>query len=206
MTSIKTITLETADIAAARTFYDTAFGLGDRLALRESEAPTSGFRGFTLSLIVSQPAGVHRLYDAAMDAGAESIKPVTKSMWGHGSVLRAPDGTVWQVATSAKKDTGPDSGEIDDIVLLLGVSDMKASKQFYVDHGLAVEKSYGSKYIEFASRPGEVTLAMYKRKGLAKTVGVDAEGGGSHRLVVGGDTEPFADPDGFEWETAANAG
>ncbi len=141
-----------------------------------------------------------------MDAGAESIKPVTKSMWGHGSVLRAPDGTVWQVATSAKKDTGPDSGEIDDIVLLLGVSDMKASKQFYVDHGLAVEKSYGSKYIEFASRPGEVTLAMYKRKGLAKTVGVDAEGGGSHRLVVGGDTEPFADPDGFEWETAANAG
>ena len=201
MTSIETITLEVDDVAAAREFYSKAFGLDARPGLRESRAPSSGFRGFTLSLIVSQPAGVHRLFDAAMDAGAETVKPVAKSMWGHGGVLRAPDGTIWQTATSKKKDTGPDDGTIDDIVLLLGVADVSASKRFYVDHGAAVEKSYGSKYVEFAS-PGPFKLAMYKRRALAKTVGVDAEGGGSHRVVIGGDTEPFTDPDGFVWETA----
>ena len=34
-------------------------------------------------------------------------------------------------------------------MLLLGVDDVKATKQFYVDHGLAVGKSFGSKYVEF---------------------------------------------------------
>lgn len=54
MTSIENITLEVADTAAAERFYAAAFGLGDRLRLRASEAPSTGFRGFTLSLIVSQ--------------------------------------------------------------------------------------------------------------------------------------------------------
>ena len=34
-------------------------------------------------------------------------------------------------------------------MLLLGVADVKASKRFYVDRGLAVGKSFGSKYVEF---------------------------------------------------------
>jgi hypothetical protein len=33
--------------------------LGTQVRLRASEAPTTGFRGFTLSLIVSQPATVN---------------------------------------------------------------------------------------------------------------------------------------------------
>jgi catechol-2,3-dioxygenase len=55
MTSIQSITLEVDDLGAAERFYTAAFGLGPMLALRASNAPTSGFRAFTLSLVVSQP-------------------------------------------------------------------------------------------------------------------------------------------------------
>ncbi|WP_407703638.1 hypothetical protein [Streptomyces triticagri] len=32
--------------------------------------------------------------------------------------------------------------------------------------------------------------------------GIAPDGSGSHRLTIGGDTEPFTDPDGFAWEHA----
>ena len=50
MASIDSITLEVGDPTAAQAFYSTAFGLGPELQVRAAEAPTSGFRGFTLSL------------------------------------------------------------------------------------------------------------------------------------------------------------
>src|SRR5207247_2569244 len=114
MTSIEYITLEVADPTAAKRFYTDAFGLDTQLRLRASEAPTTGFRWFTLSLIVSQPANASALLDAALDAGATSLKPAAKSLWGYGGVVQAPDGTIWKVATSAKKDTGPATREIDE--------------------------------------------------------------------------------------------
>jgi predicted lactoylglutathione lyase len=206
MTSIESVTLEVADLTAADRFYTAAFGLGTQVRLRASEAPTAGFRGFTLSLTVSQPATVKGLIDAALDAGATPLKPPAKSFWGYGGVVRAPDGTIWKVATSAKKDTGPATRRIDQIVLLLGVADMAASKRFYVDRGLAVAKSFGRKYVEFASSPGPVKLALYGRRAAAKDAGVSPEGTGSHRLMVGGDVEPFTDPDGFAWEAASLTG
>ncbi|MFD9336802.1 glyoxalase [Streptomyces sp. NPDC060028] len=202
MTSIGSITLEVADLTAADRFY-TAFGLGDRVGLRASEAPTTGFRGFTLSLTVSQPATVKSLIGAALDAGATPLKPVAKSFWGHGGVVRAPDGAIWKVATSAKKDTGPDTGQIDDMVLLLGVADMAETKRFYVERGFTVAKGFGSKYVEFAAPGSPVKLALYKRGALAKDAGVPVDGTGSHRLVIGADIGPFSDPDGFAWEPAA---
>ncbi|PXY32394.1 glyoxalase [Prauserella muralis] len=205
MTSIDTITLEVADPAAAGRFYTTAFGLGDELRLRASQEPTTGFRGFTLSLIMSQPADVHALFNAALDAGATTLKPVAKSLWGHGGVVRAPDGTIWKVATPAKKDTGPATGQVDALVLLLGVSDVAASKRFYVDRGLTVAKSFGRMYVEFAAGQGPVKLGLYRRKALAKDAGVPAEGSGSHRIAIGGAAEPFTDPDGFGWETTSMA-
>ena len=55
-TSITSVTIEVPDPAAADAFYTAAFGLGAQLGLRASEAPTTGLRGFTLSLVVSQPA------------------------------------------------------------------------------------------------------------------------------------------------------
>jgi hypothetical protein len=205
MTSIDTITLEVADTAAAERFYANAFGLGDRLRLRASQQPSTGFRGFTLSLIVSQPADVDALVGAALDGGATALKPVSKSIWGYGGVVRAPDGAIWKVATSAKKNTGPATRHVDDFVLLLGAGDVAASKRFYVDHGLTVAKSFRSMYVEFESGSGAVKLGLYRRRALAKDAGVDAEGSGSHRIAVGGATQPFTDPDGFAWETTVLA-
>jgi uncharacterized glyoxalase superfamily protein PhnB len=85
MASIDFVTLEVADTTAAQRFYTTAFGLGPELRLRASDAPTSGFRAFTLSLTVSQPGNVKALIDAALAAGATTLKPVAKSLWGFGS-------------------------------------------------------------------------------------------------------------------------
>lgn len=204
MNSIDSVTLEVADPAAAARFYSDAFALGDRsrVRVRGSEEPTSGFRGFTLSLIVSQPGNVDALHRAALDAGATSLKPAEKSLWGYGGVVRAPDGTIWQLATSSKKNTGPVTRDVDEIVLLLGVEDVKATKQFYVERGLSVGKSFGGKYVEFATAPDTVKLSLYKRRALAKVAGVPAEGSGAHGLAVSSPVGPFTDPDGFVWETA----
>jgi hypothetical protein len=200
--AITSVTLEVPDPAAAG-FYQAAFGLGTKVRVRESQAPTTGFRGFTLSLVVSQPSTVDALTGAALDGGATTIKPVTKSLWGYGGVVRAPDGTIWKIATSAKKDTGPATRQVDDIVLLLGCADVAATKQFYVERGLTVARGFGSKYVEFAAPASHIKMALYKRRALAKDAGVPAEGTGSHRIAITSDAGSFTDPDGFAWETGA---
>ena len=83
--------------------------------------------------------------------------------------------------------------------LLLGVDDVAATKEFYVERGLAVAKSFGRKYVEFQSEPQSVTLALYGRRAAAKDAGVPADGSGSHRLTIGGGIGPCTDPDGFVW-------
>lgn len=202
MTSIESVTLEVPDPTAATAFYDAAFGLGTRVRVRASDAPTAGFRGFTLSLVVSQPSTVSSLIDSAVEAGATTLKPVEKSLWGYGGVVQAPDGAIWKVATSAKKDSGPATREVDKIVLLVAATDVAASKKFYVDRGLAVGKSFG-KYVEFAMPSSPVRLGLYGRRALAKDAGVAPDGTGSHRLAIGSDAGPFTDPDGFAWEAAS---
>jgi len=203
MTSLASVTLEVPDPAAAEAFHAAAFGVGDRVGVRASESPTTGFRGFTLSLLVSQPSTVDSLIATALDAGATSLKPATKNLWGYGGVVQAPDGTIWKVATSSKKDKGPATRQVDDIALLLGVGDVKASKRFYADRGLAVGKSFGAKYVEFDTPSAPVKLALYGRRALAKDAGVSPDGTGSHRIVIGTGAEPFTDPDGFAWETTS---
>jgi predicted lactoylglutathione lyase len=204
MISIESVTIEVPDPTVALAFCTEALGVRTQVAVRASEAPTSGFRGFTLSLVVSQPATVDTLFGAALDAGATPLKPAKKGLWGYGGVVRAPDGTIWKVATSAKKDTGPDTRHIDDIVLLLGVTDVAASKRFYVDRGLTVARSFGRKYVEFATPSSPVKLALFARRALAKDAGVSPDGTGSHRIVIGSDAGPFTDPDGFAWEAASS--
>jgi predicted lactoylglutathione lyase len=202
MTYIESVTLEVADPAAAERFYADAFGLGSAVRVRASEAPTAGFRGFTLSITVPQPSTVRGFVDSALAAGAKALKPVTKSFWGYGGVVEAPDGTIWKIATSAKKDSGPDERRVDQIVLLLGVADVAASKQFYAERGIGVAKSFGRMYVEFDTASSPVKLALYRHRALAKDAGVTPEGTGSHRIVIGGDVGSFTDPDGFAWETA----
>ncbi len=200
VTSIESLILEVADPPAADAFYAAAFGMENQVALRASDTPTTGFRGFTLSLVVSQPATVDALVGAALDAGATPLKLAKKGFWGYGGVIQAPDGTIWKIATSSKKDTGPVTRQIDEIVLLLGVADVVASKRFYVDRGLEVARSFGRKYVQFAT--AQVKLALYGRPALAKDAGVSPDGTGSHRIVIGSDAGPFTDPDGFAWEPA----
>jgi predicted lactoylglutathione lyase len=198
--SLASVTLEVADVEAAARFY-SEFGVAAYVHLREAEANSTGFRGFTLALTVSGPSTVDGFVAAAVDAGATVLKPAAKSLWGYGGVVQAPDGTIWKIATSAKKDTGPATREIDEFVLLIGVEDVKATKQFYVGRGMAVAKSFGGKYTEFApGESGAVKLALYKRPALAKDLGVPVDGAGSHRIVLGSSVEPFTDPDGFVWE------
>jgi catechol 2,3-dioxygenase-like lactoylglutathione lyase family enzyme len=203
MTSIESVTLGVPEPAAAEAFYTAAFGLGDKVRVRASHSPTTGFRGFTLSLVVSQPSTVDSLISTALAGGATALKPAKKQFWGgYSAVVRAPDGTIWKVATSAKKDTGPATRDIDEIVLILGVADMASSKRFYTARGLTVAKSFGSKYAEFDAPAGAIKLSLYKRSGLAKDAGVSPEGTGSHSLVIGSDAGPFTDPDGFTWQAA----
>jgi hypothetical protein len=200
MKSIETVTLEVADLEAAEEFYAAAFGPLPQVELREGDGPTSGFRGFTLSLLVGQPGSVDDLFGTALAAGAEELKPAKKQFWGgYSGVLRAPDGTIWKVATERKKDSGPASRTIDGMALVLGVADMAAAKALYVERGLTVAKSFGGKYAEFEDVPGSIKLGLYKRRGLARDAGVPEEGSGSHRLVIGPDSGRFRDSDDFFW-------
>lgn len=199
--SIEFVTIESGDPAAAEKFYEAAFGLGDRVRVRASDAPTEGFRAFTVSLVVSQPSTVDSLIGTAVAAGATTLKPAKKSLWGYGGVVQAPDGAIWKIATSSKKEVGPATREVDDIVVLLGSDDVAASKQFYVGQGLKVARSFGKQYVEFEAAPNTVKLGLYGRKALAKDAGVAPDGTGAHRFAFGTQAADFTDPDGFTWET-----
>lgn len=205
MICIDSVTLEAPDPQAAQAFCTAAFGLGDMVRVRAADAPTWGFRGFTLSLLVSQPGTVDSLIDTALVAGATVLKPVGKSLWGYGGVVRAPDGAIWKVASSAKKNTGPATRRVDQVVLLLGVADVKASKQFYLERGLAVSKSFGGKYVQFDMPSSPIGLALYSRRAAAKDAGIAPEGSGSHRIAIAGTAGQFSDPDGFAWEAAPDS-
>jgi catechol 2,3-dioxygenase-like lactoylglutathione lyase family enzyme len=201
MTSINSVHLEVPDPKVTQAFYRDAFGLGERVRLRASQAQSTGFRGFTLSLVVSQPANVDAFVSAALEAGARSLKPAVKQFWGgYSAVVQAPDGTICKIASPSKKNTGPATTVIDEIVLLLGVADLAASKRFYVDRGLEVAKSVARAYVEFAAPSKHIKLGLYKRRALAKDAGVPPHGSGSHRLVIASDAGTFTDPDGFAWE------
>lgn len=204
MTTIAFVIIETPDPAAADTFYNAALdpAVRAKVKVRASQAPTTGFRGFTLSLVVSQPSGVDSLMSTAVQAGATELRQAKKSFWGYGGVFQAPDGSIWTVASSSKKDTGPVTREVEDVVLQLGVDDVKASKRFYADRGLAVAKSFGGRYVEFESAGSALQLTLLPRHTAAKNAGVAPDGTGSHRIVICGDAGQFTDPDGFAWEAA----
>jgi hypothetical protein len=146
MTTIEFVTLEVPNPTLANDCYTATFAGDIPIA---SKAPTTGFRGFTLSLKVSQSSTVNSLIESAIAAGATVLKPVAKSFWGYGGVVQAPDGTIWKIARS---------------------------------------------------RP--VKPALYGHRALANDAGVPPDGGGSHRIVIVGDSGSFTDLDEFEWEAA----
>ncbi len=201
--TIASLSLDASDPAAAQDFYETAFGVGSQVRARKTDTPATGFRGFTLSLVVGQPSTVDSLLETALDGGVETLKPATKGMWGYGAVVRDADGVIWKLATSSKKDKGPATRKIDDLVLLIGAADLGASKRFYVERGLSVKRSFPGRYVEFNAPAGGVKLALYPgRAGLAKDAGVSPDGDGPHGIAVNSSAGQFSDPDGFSWEAA----
>jgi predicted lactoylglutathione lyase len=201
MHTIDSLTLDVTEPAAAEAFYAQAFELGPVVRARAAQAPCTGFRGFSISLIVGQPSSVDSLYETAVAAGATSVKPATKGMWGYGAVVQDADGIVWKLATSSKKEKGLPVRQIDEVVLLLGAADLGASKKFYVGRGFEVKRSFPGRYAEFNS--GAVKLALYPgRDGVAKEAGVSPDGDGPHGITVNSDAGAFTDPDGFVWADA----
>jgi predicted enzyme related to lactoylglutathione lyase len=201
-TTITSLTLEVSDPDASQRFYETAFGVGSQIRARTADAPATGFRGFTISLVVGQPSTVDSLFETALAGGAKAVKPAEKGMWGYGAVVQDADDVIWKLATSHKKDKGPASRTIDDVVLLIGAADLGASKRFYVERGLSVKRSFPGRYAEFDAPAGAVKLALYPgRAGLAKDAGVSPDGDGPHGIAVNSTVGQFSDPDGFTWET-----
>ena len=201
MNTIDSLTLDVTEPAAAEAFYAQAFGVGPTVRARAARTPSTGFRGFSISLIVGQPSSVDSLYETAVAAGATSLKPATRGMWGYGAAVQDPDGVVWKLATSSKKEKGLPAREIDDVVLLLGAADLRASKKFYVNRGLDVKRSFPGRYAEFNS--GAVKLALYPgRDGVAKEAGISPDGEGPHGITVNSSAGAFTDPDGFVWADA----
>ena len=199
---IASLTLEVSDPAASESFYETALGVGSQVRARTADTPATGFRGFTISLVVGQPSTVDSLLETALAGGAKILKPAQKGLWGYGAVVCDADGVIWKLATSAKKDKGPATRKIDDLVLLIGAADLGASKRFYVEHGLSVKRSFPGRYVEFDA-PGDITLALYPgRAGLAKDAGISPYGDGPHGIAVNSNAGEFSDPDGFSWEAA----
>ena len=107
MAGIDFLVLEADDVTTAEAFH-AALDLDAPVSVGASGAPTTGFRGYTLSIVVPRVSVVDTFLDAALGAGATVLKPARKSLWGYGGVVQAPDGAIWKVATSAKKkDAGP---------------------------------------------------------------------------------------------------
>jgi uncharacterized glyoxalase superfamily protein PhnB len=200
---IESLTLEVSDPAASELFYESALGVGSLVRARSADIPPTGFRGFTISLVVGQPSTVDSLIATALDGGATTLKPTQKGLWGYGAVVKDADGVIWKLATSAKKEKGPATWKIDNLVLLIGAADLGASKRFYVERGLSVKRSFPGRYVEFDAPAGGIKLALYPgRDGVAKDAGVSPEGDGPHGIAVNSSAGQFSDPDGFSWEAA----
>jgi uncharacterized glyoxalase superfamily protein PhnB len=201
--TISSLTLEVSDPTASQSFYETALGVGSQIQARQSDTPASGFRGFTISLVVGQPSTVDSVLETALAGGARPLKSAHRGLWGYGAAVQDDDGVIWKFATSAKKDKAPATREIDDLVLLIGAASLGASKRFYVERGLSVKRSFPGRYVEFDAPAGAIKLALYPgRTGLAKDAGVSPDGDGPHGIAVSSNAGQFSDPDGFSWEAA----
>lgn len=197
------LTLSVPDIHAAQAFYASVFsptvtdhgehveldmyGKG-RIALYESDtAPARPrFRGYTLNFTVDQPSEVEAVMAAAASAGAEVLKPAKKSLFaGVAGVFRAPDGSIWKLAAPTRRDTGPAAipTKPTETVVILGVASPKASRDFYAALGMAVDRDYGNKFIDFQLSPGLCRLGLMTRKSLAKDSVVKDDGGTSQDTI-----------------------
>lgn len=185
------------------TFYSSMFGV-DR-ATTDSEVASTPAREFltaseweelvgtssfepvhspspriALAAITPGPSGVSAIVDAAAEAGAAIVKPAKKQLFGEfAASLRAPDGTTWKIAAASKKDVESPFGELTETAAYLAVSSPKASKDFYRALGMTAEHNYGDTFVDFTVGTHQSRLGLLQVKGLAKDLGVRAQGLGT---------------------------
>src|SRR5947209_5107563 len=122
--TIETVSIGVTDLGHSTHFYEHGFGLpleergGDRVALKLGPASTlelrewdalafdaglapqgSGFRGFTLSYIVAEPAGVDDMLARLAGAGGKIVKEPRFAFWGYSGHVSDPSGHLWKVAS-----------------------------------------------------------------------------------------------------------
>ena len=119
---VSLITLGVADIARARTFYESLgwttraepgaeivffqaggaiVALWDRAKLASDSGVRDGgdWGGITLAHCVAGPAEVDALMNDAVAAGAVVTRPAEKTFWGgYSGIFTDPDGHAWEVA------------------------------------------------------------------------------------------------------------
>jgi hypothetical protein len=203
MASIESVTLDVADLTAANRFYTGAFGLGTQVRLRASEAPTTGFRGFTLSLTVSQPATVNGLIGAALDAGATSLKPAAKSFGATAASYEPRTGLSGRSRRRRRRTPARPPGRSTRSCSCWEPRTWPRASGSTLTAAWPWRRALAASTSSSPLRRVPSSWALYGRRAAAKDAGVSPEGTGSHRLMVGSDAGPFTDPDGFAWEEAA---
>jgi predicted lactoylglutathione lyase len=80
---------------------------------RVAPRTSTEFRGVSIAINAQSAAGVDRMYDAFMSAGATALKPPQSTDWGgYLGYVADPDGHVWEVAYNPGNPewAAPDSG------------------------------------------------------------------------------------------------
>ena len=199
MTSIDSVTLEVPDPAAADAFYTAAFGLGDQLGLRASEAPTTGFRGFTLSLVVSQPATVDGLIGAALDAGATALKPAKK---GSGATAASSVPRTGRSGRSRRRRRRTPARPLGRSTTSCSCWESRTSPRASGSTSTAAWRCARASAASTSSSPPRRRTSSWRSTGAGPWPRTPAsprtapDRTGSSSAAAG----PFTDPDGFAWE------
>ena len=132
------------------------------------DAPLSSrFGRVVVTYVLEQPSEVRAVMAAAIERGAQVLKPAKKALFGSFSgSFRAPDGLVWKLASDKGRNTAEASTEPrpTEVTFILGVREPKESRGFYMGLGMKVDRDYGSKYIDFAP----VTMSRWSNSGTSE--------------------------------------
>ena len=174
------------------------------VGVRDSEAPTTASAGSRCRSWCPSRAPSTASSARPSTPAPPTLKPADEELLGLRRRRAGPGRDDLEVATSSKKDTGPATRDVDDVVLLLGVADVKASKQFYVERGLAVAQELRQQ-VRRVRHPGLAGQAgALRAPGRSpRTPASPPDGTGSHRIVDRRRRRRLHRPRRVRWEAAS---
>ena len=113
--------------------------------------------------------------------------------------MQAPDGTIWKVAASSKKNKRPGGPEFEHLVLLLGVEDVKASKEYYVTRGSEVGEELRRQVRRVRGPAPDIKLVSLQPRAARQGRRRRCRGNRVAPILVVSDAGDFTDPDGYVW-------